>query len=150
MSESGLLMSDIEKRRVRIELKRMLHFGKKVGPWWRPSISFKEANQRFASFLRNQSTEDDPILRAAFTCLVFEKNRLVAFIPHNGPPFAILKSDRVALSESEAAVAQQLCSTYRRPTLPYFSEFLDLPPTLRPKTVGKMMIWCVEDEPSPH
>ena len=138
-------MMDIEKRRIQIEIKRILYFGRIVGPWWRPSLDATEINERFANFLQCQQSEDDPILRAAFTCLVFEKNRLIAFIPHNSPPFALLKSDKVALSEAEAAVVKQLYPTYDRPIMPYFSSYLNLSETLRPKTVGKMMLWCVEE-----
>ena len=138
-------MTDIERRRVQLETKRMLYFGKIVGPWWRDSVSLEQVNTRFASFLTMQSLEEDPILRAAFTCLVLEKNRLIAFIPHNSPPFAILKSDKVALSEDESAVARLIDSSYVRPTLPYFTTHLELSETLRPKTIGKMMMWVVED-----
>ena len=139
-------MAEIEKRRKAVEIKRILHFGKMIGPWWRPSMDLDTVNRRFCTFLQNQHTEEEPILRAAFTCMMFDKNRLIAFIPHNGPPFCLLKSDKVALSEEEAAVVQRLDSTYRRSMLPYFSDFLTLPDELRPKTVGKMMIWCVEEE----
>ena len=138
-------MADIERRRVQLETKRMLYFGKIVGPWWRDSVPLEHVNTRFASFLITQASEEDPILRAAFTCLVLEKNRLIAFIPHNSPPFAILKSDRVALSENEAHVARLIDSSYVRPSLPYFTTHLELSETLRPKTIGKMMVWVVED-----
>ena len=138
-------MAQIEKRRINLETKRILHFGKIVGPWWRPSVSLEHINLRFFSFLQSQANEQDPILRSAFTCLVLDKNRLVAFVPHNGPPFALLKSDRVSLSKPESDVVRYIEPAYVRPELPYFSTLLDLPDTLRPTTIGKMMLWCVED-----
>ena len=138
-------MSHIERRRARLEIKRILHFGKIIGPWWCPSLTQDEINARFFHFLQRQENEQDAILRAAFTCLVLEKNRLVAFIPHNGHAFTILKSNRVALNDAEASVVEVLDPDYVRPTMPFFSETLELPETLRPKTVGKMMVWCVED-----
>ena len=138
-------MSDIEKRRIRVETKRMLHFGKIVGPWWRPSASLEEVNLRFFSFLQSQTNEKDPVLRAAFTCLMFENNRLIVFVPHDGPSFVLLKSDNVSLTELEADVIKYIEPTYTRSQFPYFSTLLDLPDTLRPQTIGKMMIWCIED-----
>ena len=138
-------MSYIEKRRTRLEIKRILHFGKIVGPWWRPSLLQGDVNARFFRFLQRQENEQDPILRAAFTCLILEKNRIIVFFPHNGLPYAILRSDRVALNEAEASVAELLNPDYVRPTMPFFSDTLILPNSLRPKTIGKMMIWCVED-----
>lgn len=138
-------MAQIEKRRITLETKRMLHFGKIVGPWWRPSISLEEVNIRFFRFLQSQENEDDPILRAAFTCMVLEKDRLIAFIPHHGIPFVLLKSKNVSLTELEAEVVRRIEPTYVRSQLPYFSSRLALPDSLRPKHIGKMMIWCVED-----
>lgn len=142
-------MTEIEKRRAKIEMKRILHFGKIVGPWWRNSITHNDLIHRFTSFLQLQDNEHDPILRAAFTCMLFDNNRLLAFVPHNGPPFGLLRSDRVALSESEAAVASLVDETYKRPTMPFFSDHFQLPDSLRPKTIGKMMVWCIEDT-DPH
>jgi len=143
-------MAHIEKRRTQLEMTRLLHFGKIVGPWWRPSITYEEVNLRFANFLQNQDKEQDVILRAAFTCMVFENNRLLAFVPHVGQAFALLRSDRVALSDDDAAVVKLLDPGYVQPSMPFFSDTLPLPESLRPKTVGKMMVWCIEDTDVRH
>ena len=137
-------LMDIEERRVTLETRRLLHFGEFAASFWRPSIPIEEVNIRFFRFLTNQTYEADPVLRAVFTCLARDDSeRLIAFVPHDAPAFGILKSDKVALSEAEAEVVQRVHRSYVRPSHPYFTTNLNLPDTLRPTTVGKMMVWCL-------
>lgn len=135
-------MVEFLDRQVQRIVELIVHTGKLTGPWQTQKRNHVQLIQEFYRFEMFYGKTADSVSQSAFTVLMEESEKVVAFIRKDGMATMFLRTNRTLLDDDTCVMLNKLYGYVHTPKKIYVTE-MKMPQSILPNNVDTMHVWCI-------